>query len=139
MQPTALHYAAAAKALAATARRLDLVAPTFRTPPRRPGVHRTLCRSPQGGATVAVTLRGRPWPAVLADMVDGVVAANDLAELDADTTRAALWSALVTAGLVDPAAGPHTGDSAATRPGDRRRVRIVRPALDDAPSTPSAA
>jgi len=47
---------------------------------------------------VAVRLRGRPWAAVLADMVEGVVAANDLHAAEADRARAALWEA-----VADPA------------------------------------
>ena len=34
------------------------------------GVDRTLRRR-GGGAVVSVRLRGRPWPAVLADMIEG--------------------------------------------------------------------
>ena len=41
--------------------------------------------------TVAVALRDRPWPAVVADMVEGVVAANRLAGVRADHVRAGLW------------------------------------------------
>ena len=43
-------------------------------------------------------LRERPWPAVLADMVEGVIAANDLSAADADRVRGALWQA-----VADPA------------------------------------
>jgi hypothetical protein len=45
------------------------------------------------GVTVAVALRDRPWAAVVADMVEGVVAANRLAGVGADRARAALWQA----------------------------------------------
>jgi hypothetical protein len=47
----------------------------------------------QGGATVAVRLRDRPWAAVLADMVEGVVVANRLTGTEADRCRTALWAA----------------------------------------------
>jgi hypothetical protein len=40
---------------------------------------------------VAVALRDRPWPAVVADMVEGVVAANRLTGVRADHVRAGLW------------------------------------------------
>ena len=79
---TTVQFAAAARALAAAARRFGLAAPTFRTPPRLVGLDRTVRRHPQGGV-VSVRLRGRPWVAVLADMIDGVVAVNRL-----DTRRA---------------------------------------------------
>lgn len=40
---------------------------------------------------MSVRLRGRPWPAVLADMIEGVVAANRLVAPEADRLRADLW------------------------------------------------
>ena len=48
------------------------------------------------GVTVAVALRDRPWGAVVADMVEGVVVANRLAGVAADRARAALWEAATT-------------------------------------------
>ena len=45
----------------------------------------------EDGAIVAVRLRGRPWPAVLADMVEGVVTTNQLVAPHADRLRAELW------------------------------------------------
>ena len=72
------HFAHAARTLGREARRRGLVGPSFRCPPRLVGVDRTLRRRP-GGGVVSVRLRGRPWPAVLADMIEGVVAVNDLA------------------------------------------------------------
>ena len=94
MEPGAtLRFTAAARALADAARRLGLDPPSFRSPPRLSSVDRSLRRHP-GGSVVAVRLRGRPWPAVLADMVEGVLAANDLHGVDADKARAALWRAV---------------------------------------------
>ena len=94
MEATSLRFAAAARALAQAARRRGLVCPAFRSPPRVRGAERTLRRRGDGGSTVSVTLRGRPWPAVLADMVEGVVVANGLAGADADRCRDALWAAV---------------------------------------------
>lgn len=93
MEPTSLRFARTARSLATVAGSLGLRAPTFRSPPRVAGVTRTLRRSSQE-VTVSVVLRGRPWAAVAADMVDGVVAANRLAGVDADRARSALWSAV---------------------------------------------
>lgn len=42
---------------------------------------------------VAVRVRGRPWVAVLADMIEGVVVVNGLVGMAADELRAALWDA----------------------------------------------
>jgi hypothetical protein len=100
MEPGAtLRFSAAARALAGASRRLGLDPPSFRSPPRLSSVDRSLRRH-ERGTVVAVRLRGRPWAAVLADMVEGVVAANDLAAADADRARAALWQA-----VADPAWG----------------------------------
>ena len=63
--------------------------PTFRSPPGISDVQRSIRRR-GGSATVAVVLRGRPWGAVLADMIEGIVAANGLDRTRADTIRAAL-------------------------------------------------
>jgi hypothetical protein len=93
MEPTSLRFARTARSLAAVAESLGLQPPTFRSPPRVAGVTRTLRRSSQE-VIVSVVLRGRPWAAVAADMVDGVVAANGLGGVAADHARAALWSAV---------------------------------------------
>jgi hypothetical protein len=93
MEPTSLRFARLARSLAEAARAQGLRAPTFRSPPRLAGVTRSIVR--RGPAvTVAVALRDRPWPAVVADMVEGVVAANRLAGVRADRARAALWAAV---------------------------------------------
>jgi hypothetical protein len=93
---SSLRFAAAARALALAARRRGLAVPGFRSPPRLPGAERTLRRRGDGGAVVAIGLRGRPWPAVLADMIEGVIAANRLCGAEADRTRDALWRAVTT-------------------------------------------
>jgi hypothetical protein len=99
MEPTSLRFARIARRLAEAARAQGLRAPTFRSPPRVPGVTRTIRRGSRGGshggsATVSVVLRGRPWAAVTADMIEGTIVANALTGVAADRARAALWSAL---------------------------------------------
>jgi hypothetical protein len=94
MESTSVRFAAAVRALGVEARRHGLGVPGFRSPPRLSGVDRSLRRRVDGGATIAVVLRGRPWPAVLADLVEGVVAANRLSGPAADQARSALWSAV---------------------------------------------
>ncbi len=93
MQSSSLRFARAVQALARTARERGLVVPGYRSPPRLGGVQRSIKRWP-GGATVAVVVRGRPWPAVQADLVEGIVAANELHGPAADAARAALWEAI---------------------------------------------
>ena len=67
--------------------------PAFRSPPRVAGAARTIRRYP-AGAVVSVRLRGRPFAEVVADMVDGVLAANQVAGDDAPRVRARLAAAL---------------------------------------------
>ena len=86
-------FANAARLLATEARRRGLVAPGFRSPPRLVGVDRSIRRHPSGAA-VAVRVRSRPWVAVAADMIEGVIAANRLAPPQSDRLRAELWNAL---------------------------------------------
>ena len=90
---TALDFAHAARLLGREARRRGLVAPGFRSPPRIVGVQRSLRRTDRG-VVVSVQLKGRPWLAVLGDMIEGVVAANGLAPPHADRLRTELWRAV---------------------------------------------
>ncbi|CAN5562292.1 hypothetical protein BH24ACT5_BH24ACT5_23710 [soil metagenome] len=89
-----VQFADAARSIGAAARRLGLVAPTFRTPPRLVGLDRTVRRH-TNGAAVSVRGRDRPWVAVLADMIEGVLAVNDLDALQSNRVRADLWGAAV--------------------------------------------
>lgn len=100
---TTVEFAAAARTLARVARRQGLVGPSFRCPPRLVGVDRTIRRRGDS-AVVSVRVRSRPWVAVLADMIEGVVVANQLTSPRADRLRADLWSACgVTASNADVA------------------------------------
>ena len=92
--------------LGSEARRRGLVVPGFRCPPRIVGVDRSI-RHHRNGAVVAVRVKGRPFVAVLADMIEGVVAANHLRPPEADRLRAELWLTVV------PDAG--AGDATITR------------------------
>ncbi len=47
---------------------------------------------------MAVRLKGRPWSALVADMIEGVVVANGLTGTKADRARAALWLAVDDSG-----------------------------------------
>lgn len=121
MEATSIRFAAAARCLGQAARSRGLRAPGFRSPPRVAGAERTLRRGRGGSATVAVVVRGRPWPAVLADLVDGVVAANRLEGARAERTRTELWAALEAEGLVA------TPSSAGERRAARRTLRALPP------------
>jgi len=90
---TTADFAAAARTLGREARRRGLVAPSFRCPPRLVGIDRSIRRRGDG-AVVAIRLRGRPLAAVLADMIEGVVATNRLRPPHADRLRSDLWLAI---------------------------------------------
>lgn len=107
MEATSIRFATAARTLGAVARARGLLVPAFRSPPRLEGVERSIRRRADGGVVVAVRLRGRPWAAVLADMIDGVVVANGLGGVDADRLRSVLWRA------VDPERRPARGSTPA--------------------------
>jgi hypothetical protein len=93
MEATSLRFAEAARTLAREARAAGLRVPVFRSPPRIDGVQRTVRR--RGNATtVAVRLRHRPWPAVVADMIEGIVVTNGLRGAAADAARTTLWAAV---------------------------------------------
>lgn len=94
MEPTAVRFANAVRALADAARRQGLQPPAFRSPPRVSGASRTLRRNRDGSVVVAVAVHDRPWAAVLGDLVEGIVVANALDGPAAAGARTALWSAL---------------------------------------------
>ncbi len=88
-----LAFAEAARQLGMAVQGQGLVMPSFRSPPRELGRRRTLARHSDGSVTVAVMVRNRVWVAVLADMVEGVVVANQLDGIDAEAVRDRLWAA----------------------------------------------
>jgi hypothetical protein len=92
MEATSLQFASAARTLGRVARGRGLIVPGFRSPPRLDGVERSVRRRADGAATVSILLRGRPWVAVLADMIEGIVVVNDLAGGPATRCRTALWA-----------------------------------------------
>ena len=98
-----LRFAEAGRRLTVAATSLGLQVPSFRTPPRVAGVDRTIRRGAEGSALVSVRSRGRSWPAVVADMIEGVVRANELPPHDAARVRNELWQA--TEGIDTAAAG----------------------------------
>jgi len=91
----AVQFAAAVRSVALEARRLGLEVPGFRSPPRLPGADRTLRRRAGAAPAVAVRVTGRPFAAVVADLVEGVVVANGLAGPAADRARRRLLDALL--------------------------------------------
>ncbi|MEZ5230589.1 MAG: hypothetical protein R2710_29135 [Acidimicrobiales bacterium] len=91
---TSLEFAEAVRCLSGAARRAGYRAPSFRSRPRGSN-RRTIRRRSDGSATVAVALRQRPMPAVLGDLIDGIIATNDLTGEPAGLLRDQLWSAVL--------------------------------------------
>ena len=89
-----LAFAEAARQLGMAVRGQGLIVPSFRSPPREVGRRRTLARHGDGSVTVSVMVRNRVWEAVLADMIEGMVAANQMDGIDAEILRDQLWEAL---------------------------------------------
>ena len=95
MESPSLQFAATVRTIGTAARERGLVVPGFRTPPRRPGIERTIRRTGPSTATVAVAVRDRPIQAVVADLIEGVIVVNELAGVEAARVRTALWQAVV--------------------------------------------
>jgi hypothetical protein len=91
----AMRFADAARRLGAAAHAAGLMVPAFRCPPKVAGASRTIRRYP-GGTVVAVRLRGRPFEAALADMVEGVLVANRVPHEEAARVRRLLADAVLT-------------------------------------------
>ncbi len=106
-----LRFAATARALGEVARAAGLAAPTFRSPPRVGGRLRTIRRHASGSATVSVVVRGRPWLAVVADMIDGFVTVNP--DADAGQVRDLLWGVVGDVDVREPRGSPPPVRSAA--------------------------
>lgn len=122
---SALQFSESVRQVIGAARRAGLRPPVFRSPPRRAGVDRTIRRRANGTVVVAVRRVGRPLAAVQADVVEGVVAANELVGEPADQFRHAAWARL----------------SAGNRPDHSARSghveHVVRSAEADAPAGPT--
>ena len=86
-------FAGAARILASQAHRHGLCPPGFRSPPRIVGVDSSLRRF-NNRVVVSVLLRVRPFVAVLSDMIEGVVVANELTGRNAENARSFLWSSV---------------------------------------------
>lgn len=85
-------FASAGRMLAHRARERGVRTPLFRSPPRLPGVRRSVTRNKDGSVTVAIVVRNRPVGAVLADMIDGAVLAAGVHGADALDLRDHLWT-----------------------------------------------
>lgn len=128
---TSVDFARLGRVLAGIAKSHQLRVPDFRTPRNGSAAGRSIQRR-QSAATVAVRYRNRPAPAVVADMIEGIVQANSERRLGF-AIRDELWLAalaqLAPAGPQDlnqpkpgdteagsPAADNHSNSSNAPQP-----------------------
>ena len=112
-RPLRFHeFARLTELLGSVAREEGLVVPGFRSPPRRSGLLRSIRRDARGTATVAVALRGRPAAAVVADLLDGIVAVNALDDRQARRLHTLARARLAADGLPVDAAPPVVASTA---------------------------
>ena len=97
MESSSLQFAATVRTLSTAIRARGLVVPGFRSPPRIDGAERTLRRRPDGNATIAVAVKDRPYQAVVADLIEGIVVVNELEGIAATRVRTHLWEEVVAA------------------------------------------
>ncbi|WP_419943707.1 hypothetical protein [Candidatus Poriferisodalis sp.] len=90
------------RALGLAARSLGLSAPSFQSPPRSDELDRSIQRMPSGDCVVAVRVKGRPFGAVVADAIEGIVVCNELGADAAGPVRDELWreAGAISSGLV---------------------------------------
>ena len=93
MEAKTYRFADTVRTLGRACRQLALGVPVFRSPPGLLGVQRSIRRNGES-VVVSVAVRERPWGAVVADMVEGVIVTNDLSGSRADIARSALWRAV---------------------------------------------
>ena len=95
---SATQFSECVRVIVTLARRRGLRPPTFRSPPRIDGVDRSIQRRRNGSVLVAIRREDRPFAAIQGDVIEGVVAANQLHGEPADRFRRAAWSALEGSG-----------------------------------------
>lgn len=125
---TSVDFAHLGQELAAIVRNHGLRVPDFRTPRHGSAAGRAIQRR-QSTVTVAVRYRNRPAPAVVADMIEGIVQANPDRRLGF-AIRDELWlTALAQLALSEPQ------ERAPAQPGD---ATTSSPPMSDDRSTSSA-
>ncbi|MEG3596325.1 MAG: hypothetical protein VX360_04670 [Actinomycetota bacterium] len=92
-----VRFAIVAKSITQVAAGCGLVVPGFKTPPRSGDLDRTVRRQ-SCGSIVAVRIKDRPFEAVIADMIEGVVLCNDMSIEKAGKLRNLLWDAAMQTG-----------------------------------------
>ena len=89
-----MRFAVAARVIVEACRAEGIGVPAFRTPPKTQGIDRAIRRS-ELGSIVSVRIIGRPFLAVIADLVEGDVISNQFVGRQASSLRNVLWSQIV--------------------------------------------
>ena len=89
-----VRFSVFARAITDAGKRLGLIVPSFRSPPHDGDLDRTLRRH-SSGSIVAVRVKDRPFGAVIADLVEGVIVCNRLTQREAGDVRNVLWDAAI--------------------------------------------
>lgn len=118
-----VRFAQIARRLNQTASAAGLRTPAFRSPPRTPGLCRSITRRADGSATVSVALRGRPAVAVVADMIDGVMAANEPGSTRSAAVSDRLWAAAAPLLMVEVDSVGQPADQSVSQSGSAPRPR----------------
>lgn len=116
------------RALAAAARDLGLQVPSFQSPPRSDQLDRTIQHRPPDDWVVAVRVKGRPFPAVVADAVEGIVVCNELSAGAAGPVRDELWRATEQVAETMGSVAGRSSSTAAAPPSPTTRVAPPAPA-----------
>ena len=90
-------FAVGVQTIGSDARRLGLIVPYFRCPPRRAGATRTIQFNASGAPTVRIALRERGASEVFADVVDAILFVNAVGGDRASDMRARLEESFAVA------------------------------------------
>lgn len=91
VESQSVQFGELARAVSNRARSLELVAPVFKSPPKVVGATRTVRWRRDGRGVVAVAFRNRPLPAVVSDLIEGVLVINRLDGVDLCRARDDMW------------------------------------------------
>ena len=93
-QAPSMRFAVTARVVVEACRLEGIEVPAFRTPPKTQGIDRAIRRS-ELGVIVSVRIIGRPFLAVVADLVEGAVICNQFVGSQASSLRNVLWTRIV--------------------------------------------
>ena len=93
-----IQFSIAVRTLGRIADRLGYRIPQFRCPPPSAKYQRSVRKTGDENLSISIVIRGRPWLAILADIVEGFVIANTQSGQDSEI-RNILWDCISTNAL----------------------------------------